>query len=138
MDLKLIRNRKYSSATLGELEVDGDLECFTLEDVVRPDGVKIPGNTAIPAGRYEVTITMSPRFGVPMPLLLDVPGFEGVRIHWGNTSADTEGCILVGRERGVDRVTNSRMAYAELYEMIEQALARGERVWIDVINAFEV
>ncbi len=138
MRLTLTRKWKSTNATLGELAIDGMFECFTLEDVVRPDGIKIPGSTAIPAGDYPVQITWSPRFQCLMPLLVGVPDFTGIRIHWGNVHGDTDGCILVGRERGVDRVTNSRMAYAELYEKLEHALAAGQSVRIDIINAMEV
>jgi hypothetical protein len=102
--------------------------------VVRPDGEKVYGETAIPAGRYRVEITMSPRFKQLMPLLIDVPGYAGVRIHPGNKAADTEGCILPGTLRSHNQVQNSRVAYAALYAQIKAAQDAKEEVWIDVRN----
>ena len=100
MDLKVLRKELTARSTIGELHVDGKFECFTLEDAVRP--VKIKGVTAIPSGVYEVVVNFSQRFRRPLPLLLNVPNFDGVRIHAGNTDADTEGCLLVGKTKGAD------------------------------------
>lgn len=94
MELLLIRRGFTPTSTEGELFIDGAHECYTLEDAVRPK--KVAGHTAIPAGRYRVVVTVSARFGRPLPLLVNVPEFSGVRIHRGNSSKDTEGCILVG------------------------------------------
>ena len=107
--------RVLPGRTLGELWEDGYRRCYTLEDPVRP--TKIPGVTAIPAGRYRVTISRSPRFGVLMPEIHDVPGFLGVRIHTGNRPEDTEGCLLVGRaiDPRTRTLVDSRAAYAALY-----------------------
>ena len=92
MELRVERTDFSETSTIGKLYVDDQFECYTLEDKVRP--VKIKGKTAIPAGRYEVIVNFSQRFGRMLPLFLNVPNFEGVRIHPGNTAADTEGCIL--------------------------------------------
>ena len=132
MQLTLIRRPSTDAGTLGQLAIDGTHECFTFEDVVRPEGVKVPGKTAIPAGRYRVIIDLSRRFGRLMPLLLDVPGFTGIRIHTGNTQEHTEGCILVGRGFLPDRVTQSQLAYDALFPKLQAALAGGSDVWIDV------
>lgn len=132
MQMRLIRTDCTDASTIGELFIDGEFQCYTLEDVVRPDGDKIKGKTAIPTGEYEVRITYSNRFKREMPLLLDVPMFEGIRIHPGNTAADTEGCILVGRVKGSDRIGESKAAYAELLERLEQALSGGDTVTISV------
>src|SRR2546423_440555 len=94
MQLQLKRKTFTDKSTIGELAVNGVFECFTLEDVVRPE--KIKRETAIPAGRYEIAITFSDKFQKFLPLLLNVPNYEGVRIHSGNRPEDTEGCILVG------------------------------------------
>jgi hypothetical protein len=120
--VKLVLQRLPSTpaCTLGSLSVDGVFACYTLEDVVR-QGPKVYGATAIPAGTYPVVITQSPRFKRPLPLLLNVPGFEGVRIHPGNTAADTEGCILVGRQHGPSAVLESRLAFNALFEKLKAA-----------------
>jgi hypothetical protein len=121
MQLELKRKWFTPNSTIGELFVDGVFECFVLEDCYRPNEPKVPGKTAIPTGRYEVRITPSPRFKRDLPLLLGVPGFEGVRIHPGNTPADTEGCLLPGRVRGDDRVLESRAAFDALFEKLKRA-----------------
>lgn len=131
MEIRLDRDVLTPAFTLGCLSIDGTEECYTVEDAVR-DGPKVPGKTAIPAGRYKVIITHSPRFRRPLPLLLDVPGFAGVRIHPGNTVADTEGCILPGRIRTPDGVRESRLAFDALYRQIAEALDAGEEVWITI------
>lgn len=131
MLLSLIREPSANGCTLGRLSVDGRHECYTCEDVVR-DGPKIPGETAIPAGRYRVIVTHSPRFGRPLPLLVGVIGFEGVRIHPGNTAKDTEGCILPGLGMLPDGVTHSRIAFEQLFSKIQAALAGEEQVWLEI------
>lgn len=130
MMLELVRRWHTAHATIGELSIDGRFEAFTLEDVERPAGVKIPGQTAIPRGSYEVTINQSVRFGRQMPLLRGVPGFAGVRIHAGNTHEDTEGCILVGDFREADRILRSRHAFDRLFQKISAELGAGRLVSI--------
>lgn len=98
MELNLYRhtyNVKGDRNIIGDLFIDGVFFCHTLEDEKRKDGLKVYGETAIPAGIYNVKLTMSNRFKRLMPLLLDVEGFKGIRIHGGNTSKDTHGCPLV-------------------------------------------
>jgi len=135
--MNLILNRKYfnEECTIGQLSVDGEYFCYTLEDVVRPTGLKVHGETAIPEGEYEVTITVSPKFKREMPLLLGVEGFEGVRIHTGNSAADTHGCILVGKEKYSDtRIGNCAVIYNELFSKIKEAIKQGEEVTLEIIN----
>ena len=133
MKLKLTRAQFEPTCTIGRLFVDDVPQCYTLEDYVRPTGAaKVFGQTAIPAGTYGVIVTHSPHFGRDLPLLVNVPGFEGVRIHPGNTAADTEGCILVGLDRAAMAIGRSRMAFEALFPKIVQALARGELVSIEV------
>jgi hypothetical protein len=140
VNLELRRRPSSTHATIGELFEADALQCFTLEDVVRerpgvPVGEwKIPGKTAIPAGRYKITVTHSQRFGRDLPLLNAVPGFLGVRIHPGNTAADTEGCILVGTQMAGEAIVESRKAFEELFADIRGALDSGEEVWITVLN----
>ena len=130
MELRLIREISTEISTHGVLFIDSRYECFTLEDVVRPE--KIAGETAIPAGRYQITITRSPRFRRPLPLLHDVPEFRGIRIHPGNTAVHTAGCLLVGQGRATNRVTRSRKAMEALQPKLAQALESGDRVWIRI------
>lgn len=132
MKMTLKRLECGKVCTIGELSIDGQRECFTLEDVVRADGVKVWGETAIPAGTYTVDITYSPRFKRPLPLLVSVRGFEGIRIHPGNTASDTEGCILVGQGRGQDCIVASRAAFANLFAKIQAAKGRGEAITLEV------
>lgn len=141
MNLLLQRQPSADGATIGELSIDGVHECWTCEDVVRPPGVKVPGQTAIPAGRYRVIVNRSERFSrlaghdVFLPLLLDVPGFEGVRMHTGNRPEDTEGCILPGAVRGTNNVGQSRMAFEPLFAKIVAATQDGGECWIEVRDA---
>lgn len=95
--LTIKRKPSANGCTIGELFYNGKFFCYTLEDVVRPAGAaKVPGATAIPAGTYPVSIERSPTFRMLTPRLHEVPGFEGVLLHVGNSAADTRGCILVG------------------------------------------
>lgn len=139
MRIKVSRVQRDEDVTIGVLTIDGsDFSCFTLEDPVREQAGrpvaewKIAGETAIPAGTYEVRITYSPRFNTPLPLLLAVPGFEGVRIHAGNFARDTEGCLLVGLQRAEKSIVQSRAALAELMPKIADAQRRGERVTLEL------
>ena len=95
-ELRVVRTFRGPVATLGELFINGKRFSYTLEDVVRGKGQKVFGATAIPAGTYPMVLNISNRFKKLMPLLIGVPGFEGVRIHGGNSHKDTLGCILVG------------------------------------------
>lgn len=95
--------------------------------------IKIPGKTAIPYGRYEVGISYSNRFKKLMPIVFDVPGFSGIRIHAGNTEDDTEGCPLVGLSRSTDTVLQSRIAYSRFFEWLEKTL-KTEKVYLNVVK----
>lgn len=122
---------------MGCMEADGEYVCDTLEPAWRDvgpgrPGVKIPGRTAIPEGRYPAVITWSPRFRAWLPLLLHVPMFEGIRIHAGNTPDDTAGCILPGVSRSPGRVSESAAAVQRIKNLIVRAKQRGEGVWIRI------
>lgn len=107
--------------TIGKMYIDNIYECYTLEDVVRK-GAKVNGQTAIPTGTYNLIINHSNRFNRDLPLLENVPNFTGVRIHSGNTSANTEGCILVGTTwSGKDFIGNSKVAFNKLFEKLKKA-----------------
>jgi hypothetical protein len=129
MNLTLIRKYPGTDCIIGELFVDGKFECYTLEDIERP--VKIPGVTAIPRGFYEVVITYSERFKKLLPLLLNVPNFDGVRIHTGNVAANTEGCILVGQAKATDSIQQSKLAFDALFPKL-QAAAGKEKIIMEV------
>ncbi len=141
MNLDLSREIVTDLSAAGRLLVNGVFECYTLEDTIR-EIPNVPvsewkkwGKTAIPHGKYKVIITPSARFGRNMPLLVDVEGFTGIRIHSGNTAADTEGCILVGTYReGADIVRGSKAAFDSLYWKIKSALSGGENVEIAISN----
>lgn len=134
MELRLERAQYKPDSTIGRLYVDGRLECYTLEDGIRTN--KVFGETAIPAGRYAVAVTYSPHFRRNLPLVCDVPGFEGVRIHPGNKPADTLGCILVGRHwsEGEETITASRTAFDALFPKIRAALKDEDPVVLDVMQ----
>lgn len=143
MELMLERIAKKSGYTIGRLSVDGKYVCDTLEDAVRE--VKIKNRTAIPRGRYRVAMSVvSPKYSQPkykwakkyggrLPRLLDVPGFEGILIHVGNTVNDTSGCILVGRNTIAGGLTGSIRAFEELMdEYLVPARDRKEDIWIEI------
>lgn len=119
IDLLLTRKPSSAVCTLGTMKLNGVFECYTLEDPTR--SIKVWGATAIPAGVYTVIITMSNRFKRLLPLVMNVPGFEGIRIHPGNTAADTDGCILVGNATRGDSVINSRVAFEALFAKLQEA-----------------
>jgi hypothetical protein len=104
------RTFKGTEYTIGKLYIDGQYFCDTLEDTVRKE--KIAGKTAIPAGKYHVKKTYSPRFKTILPEIQNVPGFTGVRIHSGNTAKDTDGCLLLGLNKIKGAVINSKNALA--------------------------
>ena len=131
MELKLQRRKITDISCIGDLYIDGEKECFTLEDPPREK--KISGITGIPAGKYRIIVDWSNRFQAKMPLLLGVPNFEGVRIHSGNTAADTDGCILVGDVEKSDWIEKSRIAFMRLFKKLWHAVQR-EKVWIQVID----
>jgi len=120
MKLELIRKDFTDNSTIGDLLIDGQWQCYTLEDKARD--VKIAGVTAIPYGSYDVITNYSNRFKKVMPLLLNVPNFEGVRIHSGNVAENTEGCILLGEIKDVDFIGRSRMAFDKFMVILQNAL----------------
>ena len=129
MNLRVIREPSTTAATMGILLIDGVFTCWTLEDVVRE--VKIPGETAIPAGRYDVRLSFSQRFQKLLPEFT-VPNFTGIRIHAGNTQADTAGCVLVGRVRAYDRVEESKLALMNVMEQLRRATTAGDPITITI------
>ena len=142
--MNITLNRKHFSekSTVGDLFVNDKWFCYTLEDMDRQrqgDGsiipwsssLKIPRETAIPRGEYEIIVNVSNRFKKPMPLLLNVPDFLGIRIHSGNTAEHTEGCVLVGKFKNPDMITGSMAAFKALFKLIDQTLKK-EKIFINI------
>ena len=141
LNLKIKRIAKRNTYTIGHLYIDGVQFCDTLEDTSRGlyqnmsldeiNRLKISGKTAIPTGTYSVTLSIkSPRFSTKkqyafckgyLPRLLNVPGYDGVLIHIGNSDKDTEGCILVGENKSVGKVLNSTATFKKLYTILKTA-----------------
>lgn len=130
MEIIVKRIAKKETYTIGKMYIDGKYFCDTLEDKDRGLSQsmteeeirkrKVYGLTAIPTGAYKVIVNYSERFGKLMPLLLDVKGYAGVRIHSGNTPSDTLGCILVGRNTAKGMVTESRKTFLRLMETLKR------------------
>ena len=140
MNLVLRRETSAQDYTHGQLWIDGEWFAYTLEDTVRElEGVPVaewkqPGVTAIPSGRYEVVLTLSPRFQRELPLVVDVPGFKGVRIHAFNRANQSEGCIGPGYERGEGWIGRSAAAEQALVKRFIAARTRREQSFIEVLN----
>lgn len=132
MKLILKRKTEINSTVLGELFINNKFFCYTLEDKIRE--VKIKHETCIPEGIYKVILTLSQRFKVVLPLLLNVPNFAGIRIHAGSTIASTSGCIIVGSSILGERLLHSKTTLEQLMIRLKQALRNKEEVTIEVIN----
>lgn len=140
MQIELHRKYRKNGYTIGLLYINGQFVCNTLEDTDRGltsamsvnniAAVKVKGKTAIPTGSYPVIMSYSPRFKKQMPLICGVKGFEGIRIHSGNSAEDTEGCILCGKNTEVGRITSSKIWTEKVYEYIRGGLKQG--VTIDI------
>ena len=142
MEIDLHRKWRKKGYTISVLSINGQRICEALEDEDRGLASsmskeeiakrKIYAETAIPTGRYQVALTYSPRFKKKLPLVMNVPGYDGIRIHSGNKAKDTEGCILCGRNTAVGTVTNSRYWTNKVIGMIEGAIAKKEQVTINI------
>ena len=130
MKLELVRHYLGEKYTIGKLSIDSKYFCDTLEDAVRP--IKIYGKTAIPFGAYKIILNESPRFGRVLPRLLNVPKFDGVLIHRGNTAEDTAGCILVGENKVKGKVINSTPYEIELVKRMQEATLKNETIEINI------
>ena len=151
MNILLVRRWRGTNSTVSTVSVDGKAHQFILED--RDRGLKasmdladiirqkVYGKTAIPAGRYQVVITHSARFKRLLPLLIGVPGYEGIRIHPGNRHVNTDGCLLPGKvyfqENDDFVVGSSRTASEDLQLKIASAIQRGEKVWIEIKTEYK-
>ena len=143
MKLLVQRNMTVGKATIGALSIDGASFCDTLEDALREKvGVpvkewKIPGETAIPAGVYKLSVGNSPRFGLNTLMVQQVPGFSEIRIHGGNRAVDTHGCLLVGYKTAPEFISWSQLALQKLKAIVVPAIKRGESVQIEYRNPKE-
>lgn len=142
MEIELHRKWRKKGYSIGVLYINGQRICETLEDEDRGLSEdmslseikkrKIKGETAIPIGRYQVAWTFSPRFNKMLPLLMGVPGYDGIRIHSGNKAKDTDGCILCGRNTEPGTVTHSRYWTNKVNGIIEKAIKFKEEVTITI------
>ena len=143
-NMKILVDRKWKKETytIGNLYVDGSFFSNTLEDKnrdVNKNGkfdngeAKVYGETCIPFGTYRIVVNMSPKFKRELPRLLNVPSFEGILIHRGNTAKDSAGCILVGENKAVGKVLNSTPYEERLVKMMKEAIARGEEITIEIV-----
>lgn len=135
MRLKVIRDDETPERSLGKLYADDSYICETCEDADRhmeDGGEKVNGQTAIPRGLYKVVNSYSHRFRKILPEVIGVPGFSGVRIHGGNSAADTLGCILVGRVRTENGIANCAATVQRIIDMIDNAEEHGEIVTLEV------
>jgi hypothetical protein len=143
MNLKVYRYNSQSDFTQGLLCIDGKFQCYTLEDEQR--ALKIKGETAIPLGKYKVVLrkegTFHQKYSNKFALfhkgmlhVTNVPGFEYILIHIGNTDDDTAGCLLVGRSTSENSIAESTIAYEAMYKKVLAAFEKGEEVWIEYVN----
>lgn len=145
MKITLIRIANRPTYCIGKLYIDGIYQCDVLEDVDRglDDSMtvdeilkkKVKGQTAIPTGTYPIYITYSPKYKKKMPLVDNVKGYSGIRIHSGNTHKDTEGCLLVGKNKEVGKVLESRVTFNQLYKILTETK---ERITIDIQRKYKV
>jgi hypothetical protein len=145
MRLTLMRIANKPTYCIGKLYIDGVYFCDTLEDTDRGlddkmseeeiKELKVYGETAIPTGIYPITLTYSPKYKKNMPLVNNVKGYSGIRIHSGNTHKDTEGCLLVGKNKEVGKVLYSRVTYNALYNILAKTK---ERIIIDIMRKYTV
>lgn len=142
--MELLLERKYCKKeyTIGNLYINGVFYCNILEDTVRDFNkngifdcgeIKIKGSTAIPYGEYDIIVTYSPKFKRELPILLNVPAFDGIRIHRGNTNKDTEGCLLPGENKERGKVINSTKYELDLTNKIKTELSKGKKVKIKIV-----
>lgn len=151
MEIEILRQWKGKNSTLSTIMIDGVKMGYVLEDTDRGltdlmplvdiARIKIHGRTAIPIGRYQVQVTYSMRFKRLLPILINVRGFTGIRIHSGNTHQNTEGCLLPGLYRrfadGDYQVNNSRDLFNSIFPQIQAALRAKSEVWITVKSDYE-
>lgn len=142
--MELILDRKWCKDTysIGRLYIDGQFFSNTLEDKDRGlnqsmseadvKKIKVYGETAIPKGKYNIVINYSNKFKKLMPQIMNVKGFAGIRMHEGSTAKDSLGCVLVGNNTAVGRLSNSKATYAKLYSKLKAAFDKGEKITLTI------
>ena len=135
MKLTLVRRWFGPDKTIGKLYVNGIFRYFVLEDLVRPEGETVPKQTAIPYGKYPISVSHSPRLGRKLPLIENVPNFSGIRIHAGVDEKWTEGCLLISRKVENGKLVLDRQAESEITAIISNALDHDQPVTLRVINS---
>lgn len=143
MNILVRRIARKDTYTIGRMYIGTKYFCDVLEDKDRGltqstplsdiKRIKVQNETAIPAGTYKVVVNRSPKFGRNLPRLLDVPGFDGILIHRGNTNKDTSGCLLVGENKEIGKVINSTGYETKLVELLTKAQLNGEKIEITII-----
>lgn len=131
MELILERKKYMPQTTIGELYIDGKMLCYTIEDTVRPPGIKVMNHTAIPEGEYQITLSMSNKFGRVLPMIYTEDnkyevkkngiGFKGIRIHKGHSHKSTSGCLIVGLSQTGATVSDSQVAEEALMTFLDKA-----------------
>lgn len=142
LELTVERAWKKPTYTIDRFYIDGAFLCNMIEDrdrgltqsmsLAEIKSKKVYGETAIPSGRYEVKMTYSPKFKRVLPLICNVPGFDGIRIHRGNTAADSLGCLLPGENKAVGKVINSTKYEKEIVERLTTATEVGMSIFITI------
>lgn len=143
MEIQVNRIARKDGYTIGRMSLNGEYFCDTLEDTDRglnstmsSDEIlakKIKGQTAIPTGKYDVLLTFSPRFKRVLPFLLNVPGYQYIRVHHGNRPDSTEGCLLVGENKAKGQVLNSRATLEKLMSVLLECEKRKEKISITIV-----
>lgn len=143
MEIQVNRIARKEGYTIGRMSLYGEYFCDTLEDTDRGlnssmqvDEIlakKVKAETAIPTGKYDVILTFSPRFKRLLPLLLNVPGYQYIRVHNGNRPYSTEGCLLVGENKAKGQVLNSRATLEKLMSVLLECEKRKEKISITIV-----
>ena len=142
MEIRVKRIARKDGYTIGQMSLNGSYFCDTLEDTDR--GLKSTmseeeilskkrkGITAIPTGEYDVILTFSPKFKRVLPLLLNVPGYQYIRVHHGNLPSSTDGCLLVGENKVKGQIINSRATLEKLMSVLLECEKKKEKVTITI------
>lgn len=144
MELQLIRKYRKTNYTIGKLLINNKYFSDTLEDTDRGlkdsmsleeiKRIKVFGSTCIPYGTYKVTVTYSPKFKRNLPLINNVKGYDGIRIHSGNTNSDTSGCLLLGFNKIKGRIINSKETVDKFISIVQQAINKGEQITLNIVQ----